>query len=76
QSLPPNEAPACGPGFSYLMEVLPLKEALKQAFMGAGDCAQVQGTFLSLSLPSWTFILFTLLAILFLISSILEIKKG
>lgn len=63
QSLPPDQVPACGPGYDYLMEAFPFSEALSRIFSGSGECAEVDWTFLGLSMPVWTLICFIALAI-------------
>lgn len=62
QSLPPDQVPACGPGLEYMMEVLPWSEIVSVMLRGTGDCAKVHWTFLSLSIPGWTFVAFIGLA--------------
>lgn len=64
QSLPEDQVPACGPGLEYMMEVLPWAEIVSVMLRGTGDCAKVQWTFLSLSIPGWTFIAFLSLVII------------
>lgn len=61
QSLPPERAPACGPGLGYILEHVPLERALKLVIWGSGECAQVVWTFLGLSLPGWTLMTFVAL---------------
>ena len=58
QHLPPGAAPECGPGLEYMLEAFPLTEALGMILGGSGECAEVQWTFLSLSIPEWTLALF------------------
>lgn len=58
QSLPPDQVPACGPGYDYLMEAFPLDKALGMIFTGSGECADVDWQFLGLSMPWWTLIAF------------------
>lgn len=53
QHLPPDLVPACGPGLNYLVEVLPLWDALAEALHGSGECAKVDWTLLGLSMPEW-----------------------
>lgn len=53
QSLPLEEAPACGPGFDYLMETLPLTELLKIMLKGDGNCAEISWSLWGLSMPAW-----------------------
>ncbi len=59
QSLPADQAPACGPSLEYMFDVLPFTEAMQALMMGDGNCAQVVWTFLGLSMPGWTFICFS-----------------
>lgn len=58
QSLPPGDAPACGPGLQYMFEAFPLMEALELLFKGDGNCADVVWSFLGLSIPAWTLVAF------------------
>ena len=71
QSLPEDQVPTCGPGFDYMMNNFPLFKALSLIFSGSGECAEVQWTFLGLSIPGWSlvmFIGFMLLAVYLLFS--------
>lgn len=68
QNLPPDEVPACGPGLDYLLDTLPLFTVLKQVFQGSGECAEIDWSFLGLSIPMQTALLFVfLLAVVLLI---------
>ena len=58
QHLPPGEVPECGPGLEYMLKAFPLTEALGMILGGSGECAEVQWTFLFLSIPEWTLALF------------------
>ncbi len=51
QYLPADEVPACGPSLQYMLETLPFSETLELVLMGDGNCADVQWTFLGLSIP-------------------------
>lgn len=53
QSLPPDQVPACGPGLSYMLEILPLWEAVRMVLQGSGECAQVD-RLLGVSIPIWS----------------------
>lgn len=67
QSLPEDQVPACGPGLDYLMDVFPVTEVFQMVFAGDGTCAEVNWTFLGLSIPGWTMVGFVgLIAIGFL----------
>lgn len=58
QSLPADQVPACGPGLDYMMEAFPLAQTLRMVFSGSGECADVDWTFLGLSMPAWTLLCF------------------
>ena len=64
QSLPPDQVPACGPGLEYMLEAFPLSKALSMVFTGSGECANVDWSFLGLSMPAWTLLWFLALAVL------------
>ena len=56
QSLPEDQAPACGPGLEYLIDIFTPIEVLKMILEGDGSCAEVVWTFLGISIPGWTLI--------------------
>ncbi len=56
QNLPPDQVPACGAGFDYIMDTLPFREALNTIFSGSGECATIDWQFLGLSMPAWVLI--------------------
>jgi disulfide bond formation protein DsbB len=60
--LPVDQVPSCTPGLDYLLETLPLKEALVTVLKGSGECSKQPGYFLKLSLPAWTMMAFVVLA--------------
>jgi len=61
QNLPADQVPACGPGLDYMMDAFPLLQALELVFTGSGECAEVNWSFLGLSMPGWAFLWFVLL---------------
>jgi len=61
QHLPPDQVPECGPGYDYLMDVFPLDEALGMIFTGSGECAEVDWTFLGLSIAEWSLAMFVII---------------
>ena len=63
QHLPKDEVPACGPPLEYMIEVFPIMEVLQSMLMGTGDCAEVQWQWLGLSIPAWSILAFTGLAL-------------
>lgn len=58
QYLPADEVPACGPSLEYMLETLPFSETLSLVMMGDGNCAETMWTFMGLSIPEQTLILF------------------
>lgn len=64
QHLPPDQVPECGPGLEYVFQNFPLSETVKLMLNGTGDCAEVDWTFLGMSMPAWTLIAFLMLATL------------
>lgn len=58
QSLPPGEAPACGPSLEYMFDALPFMEALELLMMGDGNCAEVTWTLFGISIPGWSLMAF------------------
>ena len=64
QNLPPAEVPACGPGFDYIMDAFGWLDGLRMVFTGSGECAEVNWSFLGLSMPAWVFIWFVALGAL------------
>jgi disulfide bond formation protein DsbB len=61
QHQPPDPMASCTPGWNYMVENFPISKALKMAFTGHADCAEVNWTLLGLSMPFWTLTCFILL---------------
>jgi protein dithiol:quinone oxidoreductase len=61
QGLPPDQVPECGPGLDYMLEVFPLMDALRMILTGSGECAEVDWTFLGLSIAGWSLAWFVLI---------------
>lgn len=74
QHLPPDKVPECGPGLEYMLEAFPIGEALKLAFTGSGECADVVWTFLGLSMPTWVLICFVGLGVVGLVANWLHAR--
>ena len=58
QHLPEDQVPACGPSLEYMLETLPFSETISLVLMGDGNCAATVWTFMGLSIPEQTLILF------------------
>lgn len=67
QSLPADQAPACGPSIDFIFQTFPLMDALSILLRGDGNCAEVAWRFLGLSIPGWTVITFSCLALAWLL---------
>lgn len=61
QNLPPALVPDCAPGLDYLVTNFPLAESLSVIWNTSGNCAEIAWTFLGLSIPWQTLLLFVAL---------------
>ena len=65
QHQPPNPLAGCTPGWNYWVENFSVSYAwsktMQAAFTGHADCAEVNWTFLGLSMPFWTLVSFVAL---------------
>lgn len=61
QHQPSDPMAGCAPGFNYMVENFPIGKVLKMAFTGHADCAEVNWTFLGLSMPFWTLVSFVII---------------
>lgn len=55
---PDEQASTCLPGLDFLLKTMPLGESLRLVLFEAGACTGIDWTFLGLSIPVWTLILF------------------
>lgn len=62
QHLPPDQVPACGPGLDYMLDAMPISGVIRKVMTGSGECANVDWSFLGLSMPAWSLVWFVLLA--------------
>lgn len=76
QTLPKDKIPECGPGLEYMLETFPLKDALGMMLTGSGECAEIQWTFLGLTLAQQTVLLFLVLLIIQIIQFRKRSTKG
>ncbi len=63
QHLPANQVPECGPDLEFMMEVFPWQDVIRTVLQGSGECADVQWTFLSVSMPEWMVLVFAFMVI-------------
>jgi disulfide bond formation protein DsbB len=69
QNLPPAEVPACGPGYDYIMDTFGWLEGLSMIFTASGECAEVNWSWLGLSMPAWVFLWFLALGALAVVAN-------
>ncbi len=74
QSLPADQVPACGPGLGYMLDTLPLKEALSTVFQGSGECADVDWSFLGLTMPTWVLVWIVALTLVGIFNSLRRVE--
>ena len=74
QGLPPDQVPECGPDLTYMLDVFPLGDVIKKVFAGSGQCAEVSWTFLGLTIPQQTLILFIVLLIMVIFAHLQQLK--
>lgn len=53
QSQPPGSIPACGAPFNVLMQMFNPWQVLVKVLHAGGECAEINWTFLGLSMPAW-----------------------
>lgn len=58
QNLPADQVPTCGPSLEYMVDTLPWAEVLAVMLRGNGNCADLQWSFLGLSMPMWVLVWF------------------
>lgn len=63
----PPEIATCGRDFYGMVSDFPLNRAIPMIFKGSGDCSAVDWTFLGGSIANWSFVCFTLIAVLALL---------
>lgn len=64
QHLPADQVPECGPDLAFMMDVFPLQDVIRKVLQGSGECAEVQWSFLSLSMPGWMILVFAVMTII------------
>jgi disulfide bond formation protein DsbB len=64
QSQPPGTFESCGSSLEWMMEINPLFEVIRKVLSAPGECANIDWTFLGLSMPAWVLIWSLLLGVL------------
>ena len=63
QNLPAHLVPECGPDLQFMMDAFPIGKVIQNVLQGSGECAEVQWQLLSLSMPTWMIIVFTIMTL-------------
>ena len=63
QALPKDQVPACGRGFSYMMDTMPFMDVLSTVFAGSGECAEKGWEWLGIAIAGWTLVFFVAITI-------------
>lgn len=63
----PPQVATCGRDFYGMIESFPLQRVIPMIFKGSGDCAAVDWTFLGGTIANWSFVCFTLFAVVALL---------
>ena len=58
----PPKVESCGTDLEFLLNALPLSQALPKIFAGTGSCSAVHWKFLGLTIPEWAGVWFLLFA--------------
>src|SRR6056297_259088 len=70
QNLPADQVPDCGPGLYFMREFdFPFSEIVREAFTGAGECAEIDWSFLGLTFPGWALLWYVALTVFMLWAS-------
>jgi len=72
----PPEVVSCGRDFYGMIETFPLKRAIPMIFTGGGDCAKVDWTLLGGSIANWSFVAFTAMAVLALLTTWRALRRA
>lgn len=75
QGLPPEKVPECGPDLLYMLDSLPMADVMRRVFTGSGQCAEVSWTFLGLTIPQQTLLLFAFLLITTIVAHRIRAKN-
>ena len=76
QNLPPEKVPGCGPGLDFMVENFALGEVFEMVFSGSGECANVDWSFIGLSMPAWVILSLSVLAIFGVWSNLRSINQS
>ncbi len=71
----PPEVASCGRDFYGMIETFPLQRVIPMIFKGSGDCTKIDWTFLGASIANWSFVWFTLFALVGLVLAVRQLRR-
>lgn len=74
QHFPPSGSAECGVSLQYMLQALPVGEAIKKIFTGTSECSQIGWEFLHLNMAEWSLIWFILFLLFALCCALEELK--
>jgi len=74
QHFPPADNSECGVSLQYMLQVLPVNEAISKIFAGSAECTQRGWEFLHLNMAEWALIWFLLFLLMTFALFMEEIK--
>lgn len=75
QYVSPVEEQNCLAGFEQMLALMPLWEVLQETLSGSPECSKIDFTFLNLSLPAWSLLVFIGFVIYTIALGWLQIKR-
>jgi len=75
QHSPPDIVATCTAGLQQMLNFKPALEILKEVILAPGECARIDFSFLSLSLPIWSLLGFTILVVFDVMMVCLQTKR-
>ena len=76
QNLPPEKVPGCGPGLDFMVENFAFIEVFEMVFSGSGECANVDWSFIGLSMPAWVIVSLLVLLVYGVWSNLRSLKQN
>jgi disulfide bond formation protein DsbB len=74
QHFPPSDNSDCGVSLQYMLQVLPVNQALQKIFQGSAECTQRGWEFLHMNMAEWALIWFVLFLLMIFCLFMEEIK--
>ena len=76
QGLPPEDVPECSPGLEFMLESSPWLDVFREVLTGSGSCAEIDWSFLGLSIAGWALAWFAVIVLANLIWAIKGYRRA